>query len=202
MIFINDKRTILKEVFRKSIHLCSAFVPLLLKYAYWPVTIAFGLIVTLYLISECLRLKGIHLPLISLVTETAARKNDDGKIVLGPVTLVFGIFIASFLLPLEYARVGIYSLAFGDGLASLVGRMFGKTKLPYGEGKSFIGSLACFCAVFCSTFIVSGSAEVSLLVAYVTMVVEVLPLGDFDNLIIPVSMGFWFMLLCKWFGLS
>jgi dolichol kinase len=116
---------IIKELFRKSIHICSSFIPLFLKYAYWPVIGLLVLAVIVYTISEILRSKNINIPLISKVTEIAARKRDENHFVLGPVTLVCGILIAALTLPLNCARVGIYALAFGDGLASLMGKLFG-----------------------------------------------------------------------------
>ena len=64
---------ILKELFRKSIHICSSFIPLFLKLAYWPVIVLLVLAVIVYSISEVLRSKNIELPLISKVTEIAAR---------------------------------------------------------------------------------------------------------------------------------
>ena len=93
---IVDKKVLLKEIFRKMIHLCSAAIPFLLKIAYWPVIIGFMIIVVLYYFCELLRLEGHPVPLISLITNTAARERDEGKIVLGPITLVFGILFPCF----------------------------------------------------------------------------------------------------------
>ena len=47
---------IFKELFRKSIHICSSFVPLFLRLAYWPVI---GLLV-LALIAYTVSVKGIE----------------------------------------------------------------------------------------------------------------------------------------------
>ena len=60
---------IIKELFRKSIHICSSFIPLFLKFAYWPVIGLLVLAVIVYTISEILRSKNINIPLISKVTE-------------------------------------------------------------------------------------------------------------------------------------
>ncbi len=141
------------------------------------------------------RLQGIDIPFISRITEVAARKRDEDKFVLGPVTLVIGILIASIFLPLEYATVGIFALAFGDGLASLVGKLIGKITIPGAHGKTAAGSLACFTAVFVATFIYSKNCFVSLCVATCAMFIEILPLKDLDNVIIPVSIGFVYGLL-------
>lgn len=180
---------IFKELFRKSIHICSSFVPFFLKLAYWPVMALLVVAVIVYSISEILRARNIELPVISKVTEIAARKRDENRFVLGPVTLVGGILLAALLLPLEYARVGIFALSFGDGLASLSGKLFGKITIPGAHGKTVAGSLTCFLAVFISTFCCSQNCIISLIVATCAMFIEVLPLADFDNLIIPISIG-------------
>ena len=186
---------IIKELFRKSIHICSSFIPLFLKFAYWPVIGLLVLAVIVYTISEILRSKNINIPLISKVTEIAARKRDENHFVLGPVTLVCGILIAALTLPLNCARVGIYALAFGDGLASLMGKLFGKVTIPGAHGKTVAGSLTCFFAVFVSTFCCCQNCLTALIVALCAMVIEVLPLSDFDNLIIPPAIGLIFMKL-------
>ncbi len=178
--------SIRKELFRKSIHICSSVTPLLLKYYRIPTLILLVAGVLLYSLSELLRLKGIQVPLISKVTETAARKRDENRFVLGPVTLVFGIFCAALFFPLEHAALGIFALAFGDGFASLIGKLIGKVPVPGTRGKTVAGSLACFFAVFCSSFFICKSASISFTIAFCTMLIEVLPLADFDNILIPV----------------
>lgn len=186
---------IFKELFRKSIHICSSFVPLFLKLAYWPVIGLLVLALIAYTVSEILRSKNIEIPLISNITEIAARKRDENHFVLGPVTLVCGILLAALLLPLDCARVGIFALAFGDGLASLMGKLFGKITIPGAHGKTAAGSLTCFFAVFISTFCCCRCTLTSLLIAFCAMFIEVLPLADFDNLIIPPAIGFLFSVM-------
>ena len=186
---------IFKELFRKSIHICSSFVPLFLKFAYWPVIALLLLALIFYTLSEILRSKGIELPLISKVTEIAARKRDENHFVLGPVTLVCGILLAALLLPLDCARVGIFALAFGDGLASLMGKLIGKITIPGAHGKTAAGSLTCFFAVFISTFCCCGNCLIALTVALCAMFIEILPLSDFDNLIIPPAIGFVYFIM-------
>ena len=107
------KNSILKEVFRKSIHLCSAFIPIFLAFAKYQVIVLLSIVLLFYVISELLRLKGISIPLISKVTEVASRKRDENKFVLGPVTLVAGIIAAALLWNEKAAAVGILALAFG-----------------------------------------------------------------------------------------
>ena len=186
---------IFKELFRKSIHICSSFVPLFLGLAYWPVIILLVLAVIAYTVSEILRSKNINIPLISKITEIAARKRDENRFVLGPVTLVCGILLAALLLPLDCARIGIFALAFGDGLASLMGKLIGKITIPGAHGKTAAGSLTCFFAVFLSTFCCCGNCLIALIIGLCAMFIEILPLADFDNLIIPPVIGYIFLIL-------
>ena len=105
------------------------------------------------------------------------------------MTLVLGIVLAALLLPLSCAKIGIFALAFGDGLASLGGKLFGRIKIPHTGGKTLEGSLTCFAAVFVSTYIITRLSIVSFIVAFVAMLIEVFPLGDWDNMIIPSFTG-------------
>lgn len=189
IILKQKAQSLYKEIFRKSIHLCAAFIPLLLSLFYWPTILLLICALILYCISESFRLKGIFFPIISKITEIAARKRDENKFVLGPVTLVMGILIAALFLPQEAATVGIFALSFGDGTASLVGKLIGRIIIPCSGGKTCAGSLTCFVAVYISCFCVCNNAFTSLVVALVAMIIEVLPLKDFDNIIIPFFVG-------------
>lgn len=189
-MFDQAKRTsMLKELFRKSIHICSALVPTLLKLVYWPVIFCLIGAAILYSLCELLRLKGRNIPLVSKITMIAARERDNNKFVFGPVTLVIGILIAALTLPLEYAQVGIYALSFGDGFASLVGRAFGHIEIPYSGGKTIAGSTGCFIASATAAFICSGNIFIGISAGLLTMLIEGLPLGDYDNLVIPIACG-------------
>lgn len=184
--YLNDIR---KEVFRKSIHICSAFIPILLHYFKCPILVALAFAVIAYTVAEMLRLKGISIPVVSAVTAAAARKRDENKFVLGPVTLSLGILACALLWNPLSASIGIYALAFGDGLASLSGKLFGKVQIPLTQGKTAVGSLTCFAAIFVSCFLASGNAYVSLIVASLGMFIELMPIKDLDNIIIPIVLG-------------
>jgi len=106
---LND---IAKELFRKSIHVCSAFIPLLLHYARIPLLFALTATLLLYSVAEFLRLKGKSIPVVSTITAAAARKRDENRFVLGPVTLCAGIILAALLFEPFASSIGIYALAF------------------------------------------------------------------------------------------
>lgn len=177
---------VVKELVRKSIHLCCGLVPLLLMWNRDLTLLFLSIVLLLYFVAEGLRQRGIRIPLISRLTEIAARTRDEGHFVLGPVTMAFGVIITSLAFPEKTAALGIYALAFGDGLASLVGRLFGRCHLPFAQGKTAAGSLACFGAVFIATILLTGDVPCALILACACTAIELLPLKDLDNLFIPV----------------
>lgn len=178
-----------KELFRKAIHMGTAVVPLLLHFFYGPTIALLSVAGISYIIAEKLRVSGHEIPLVSDITAAAARKRDEHKFVLGPVTLVVGIIAAAVLWNEVAAAIGILALAFGDGLASLAGKAIGRIRIPFTYGKTAAGSLTCFGAIFCSSFFVCRNCFVSLVVALCGMAVEMLPLKDFDNVLIPILLG-------------
>ncbi len=178
-----------KEIFRKSIHLCAAFVPFFLGRFYKATMALLLAAAALYSIAQFLSLRGVRVPLVSDITDMAARERDRGKFVLGPLTLVLGIFLCALLLEPRAAAAGIMALAFGDGLASLAGKFLGNLHIPYTGGKTCAGSLMCLTAIFVSSFCVLGSARTALATALCGMFLEALPLKDFDNLLIPITLG-------------
>jgi dolichol kinase len=97
---------------------------------------------------------------------------------------------ALFFYPEPAAALAIYALAFGDSFSSVFGKLFGRIKIPFTGGKSVVGSIACFTAVFLITYLVVPEIKGALLIAGGAMVLEALPLKDLDNVIIPVGTGF------------
>jgi len=177
------------EIVRKSIHFLIALSPFMASINR-PVTVLFLMAGTLgYTLMEYLRFSGVKVPVISSLTSMASRSRDMGRFVMGPVTLGFGALLALLLYPSPVASIAIYALAFGDGFASLVGKFFGKWRPAILCGKSVEGSLACFAAVFISAFAVSHSINIAFIAAFTATVVEALPLEDYDNMAIPVTVG-------------
>ena len=184
----HNKKTqvLIKEAFRKCIHIMSAFVPLLVYFTSSNIAIiVLSVLILLYSISEILRLHGKRFCLISSIVEIANRERDEKRFSLGPVTLAVGIIIVLYFFPLRIASIAIFSLSFGDGFASLVGKAYGKRKFMF-EGKTFAGTLACFVATFMAQVLFTHNLFFSLLIAFVTCLVEALPLKDFDNMLIPI----------------
>jgi dolichol kinase len=177
------------EVVRKALHLLIALVPLLasLSVPFTLALLAFGTLV--YTLAETSRRNGHPVILVSRLTLIASRAADRSRFVLGPITLGLGAMVSLMLYPEPAASIAIYALAFGDGFASLVGRLVPGPRIPFAKGKSVMGSLACFAAVFVSSYpLVRTPAEAGI-VAFTATALEAVPSGDFDNLLVPVGTG-------------
>ena len=132
--YVNTKsfvfHNIQKELVRKVIHLMIAFVPTL---ASWNFNFTISLLISgilVYTYSEYLRTQGKYVFLVSDLTAIASRDRDKGHFVLGPITLGIGALLALLLYPHPSAAIAVYALAFGDGLSSLAGKLFGLKKIP------------------------------------------------------------------------
>ncbi len=178
------------EIFRKSIHMMIALVPLLAGIDRGFALALLGGATLIYSYSELLRAQGFTLVFISGIKELALREKDMGRFAGGPVTLALGAMAALLFYPADAAQIAIYALAFGDGFASVVGKLIGKNRIPFTGGKTVEGSVACFVAVYISTYRVTLNPGASFTLALVVTAVEALPLGDYDNFIIPVAAGY------------
>ena len=178
------------ELIRKSIHFLIALAPSLafVNRGLTVAALAMGTIVYTY--AESARFAGVKIPFISAVTAIAARDRDRGRFVLGPVTLGLGAMLALLLYPDPAASIAIYALAFGDGLASLVGKLLGRIRPVFLRGKSLEGSGACFAAVFLVAYRISEDFRTAFFAALVATFVEALPLEDYDNIALPLAVGF------------
>lgn len=179
-------KPIIKELVRKSIHLCAGFVPVFMMWNRDLTLLLLSLVLLLYIVAEGMRQRGIHIPVFCFLIEIAARSRDEGKFVIGPVTMALGVIITILAFPIRSACLGIYALAFGDGLASLIGKLVGRCKIPFTSGKTAAGSLACFGAVLIATLLVTGDMTCALVLACAGTAIELLPLKDLDNLFIPI----------------
>ena len=177
------------EMVRKTIHFLIALTPGMAAVNYPLTVLALMTGVLGYTIMEQLRLAGVKVPLVSAITSMASRQRDMGVFVLGPVTLGLGALLALLLFPSPAACIGIYALAFGDGFAALVGKLFGKRRPAFLFGKSIEGSLACFAATFIAAWLVSRNIVVSAAAAFTATAVEALPLEDYDNVALPLVVG-------------
>ena len=184
------------EIIRKTIHMLIAFVPLLAQTLGRLTTVGLLLAgILFYTVAELFRCQGKNMFIVSRLTRLSSRPQDEGHFVLAPVTLGMGAVLALTLYPEPAASIAVYALAFGDGLSSVIGKVFGTVRVPFSGGKSVEGSMTCFMAVFLSSFVVLQDALPALLIAAVSTVLEIFPMKDFDNLVLPTGTGLFALLL-------
>lgn len=138
--------------------------------------------------------------------QSMSRTGDRREILRGP--LYYGIvFVICTVVFWIHSPAGITALMLmcgGDGLADIVGRRWGKVKLPWAPGKSWAGSLGMFVGsfIFAYGYLVlfnalglfvadPGTAWLPMLgICLVGTIVESLPFGETDNLTVTaVAIG-------------
>jgi len=188
-------RELQTELFRKSIHMTVAFVPLMAAFNQVLTMVVLALGIMLYTLAESLRLQGKEIPYISRITHRASRSRDEGHFVLGPVTLGLGALACVLFYPSPAATAGILALAFGDSLSSIVGKFFGKVQIPLTGGKTWMGSAAALVSISLLLLWRGASPWQAVTIALVGTVAEALPLKDLDNLVLPLTVGLLFHFL-------
>jgi dolichol kinase len=179
-------RELTHELVRKAVHICGVAVPALAAWSKPFTLILIAVVTGLYALSEALRQLGLALPPVSTITRWAMRKAEARGVVKGPILYGAGIWLTVALFGHAPATAGVLTFAVGDGAASLVGSSIGRIPLPHSRGKTLEGSLAVLLAgVFIAIFFVSWPWAIA--VGVVASLVESLPIGDFDNLFLPLA---------------
>jgi phytol kinase len=179
------------ELLRKSIHMLIALVPSIVAVFGRSDTALFlmgGML--FYACAEGLRFLGFSLPVVSGVTRAVSRRKERGHFALAPVTLGLGAFIAISVFPQAQAAAAIYALAFGDSASTLTGKCLGRLRPAFLSGKSLEGSFACFAASTAAAYLVFSNPKTALVVGFASLLIDALPLGEFDNILLPLAAGF------------
>jgi phytol kinase len=112
-----------------------------------------------------------------------------------PISMVLQI-LALYNIDKAALGAGVLAMAWGDGMAAVIGSKYGRTKFV-GQ-KSIEGSVAAFFFSFLAIFLyfvlyirmsVVVALTRSLLYGTVTAVIEGLTFGDLDNLLVPLSIS-------------
>lgn len=188
----NDSNPQLKtEIFRKSIHILGIIVPIIARLIGIFAATGFVVVVsTMYLISEYLRLKGYSVPVFTTITKMATRTHVENQknMILSPVYLSIGILFTLWIFPVPFNYAAIAVLTLGDGTASIIGKIYGKRKIPFCCGKTIEGSSAgTLCAFVGACLFVSPF--LAIVAAFVGMMTELIPMRLNDNISVPLAAG-------------
>jgi phytol kinase len=177
------------EILRKIVHIGTGHVILL---AWW-LNIPASVGIAASIVASAVTLLSYMFPILPGI-------NSVGRKSLGTFfyAVSIGVLVACFwhLKQPQYAAIGIMVMAWGDGLAALIGQRFGKHKYQLlGANKSWEGSLTMALASYVVTSLILLGVEgniwqtwvVSLAVAVVATSLEAFSFLGIDNLTVPLG---------------
>ncbi|MFB2646730.1 diacylglycerol/polyprenol kinase family protein [Raphidiopsis sp. BLCC-F218] len=177
------------EIIRKIVHIGSGNVILLAWWFHIPAYVGISAAILAGLIS-----------VISYFVPILPGINSVGRQSLGTFfyAVSIGILVGYFwyLHKPEYAALGILIMAWGDGLAALIGQRFGKHKYYlFGVNKSWEGSLTMTVVSYLVSVIILSATRgsswqiwlVSALVSILATLLESVSFLGIDNLTVPIG---------------
>ncbi|WGV25164.1 diacylglycerol/polyprenol kinase family protein [Halotia branconii] len=183
--FVSDE----PEILRKIVHIGTGNVILLAWWLDVPASIG----ITASIIASAVTLLSYKFPILPGI-------NSVGRQSLGTFfyAVSVGILVAYFwhLQQPQYAAIGIMVMAWGDGLAALIGQRFGKHKYKIlGAQKSWEGSLIMAVVSYLVSSLILLGVEgniwqtwvISLVVALVATALEAISFLGVDNLTVPLG---------------
>ncbi|MGV2830520.1 diacylglycerol/polyprenol kinase family protein [Myxosarcina sp. GI1(2024)] len=182
------------ELTRKIVHIGSGNVILL---AWW-LNISTTVIIAAAIIAAAIAVVSYFLPILPSI-------NSVGRKSLGTLfyAVSIGVLAACFWQDYpEYTAIGILIMAWGDGMAAIIGRRFGKHTYRVGEiTKSWEGSLTMAVSAFLACLLILSVQSqnwqnwmISSIVAVVATALETFSMFGIDNLTVPVGSA----VLCFW----
>ena len=179
------------ELTRKIVHIGSGNVILL---AWW-LNISTQLIVSAAVIAAAIAITSYIVPILPSI-ESVGRKSFGTLF----YAISMGVLAACFWSDTpQYAVIGILVMAWGDGMAAIIGQRFGKHIYRIGNiSKSWEGSLAMAISSLIVTASILLAIEgnswqiwlVSTAVAAIATILEAFSKLGIDNLTVPLSSGF------------
>ena len=184
------------EIGRKIIHLSSTLIiPINIFIGHEFTIYSLIFVILLYFISEILRTRKIRIPFISDVTDYCSYNFEKKSFVYSPLTFAISILVLITFIPGNNGYVGVVALTLGDGVAGLIGKQFGKTKLFYNNKKSLEGSMSMFIITFLSVLLFVQNVFVVFILSLIATLVESLSNEAIDNFSVPFSVSLIMLLL-------
>jgi dolichol kinase len=131
-----------KELFRQLIHASGVFI-VVLSYFLKPDALILVAVLCLLLVVLLFELdKRYHLPFFSYIFQGCKRRDDE----IGFIYFFIGIILTLILFQfnMSVANAAILILLFGDSASTIIGKKWGKIKIPYRPKKTLEGSLSFF----------------------------------------------------------
>lgn len=204
---LTHRNLIQQTLSRKLVHILSG----LLFLASWPLfstSTGARYFASIVPIINCLRLlvHGLQFAHDEALIKSVTRDGNPEELLRGPLYYVTVLIVCALVFWRD-SPVGVISLAMmcgGDGIADIMGRRFGRVKIPYNEQKSWAGSISMFVFGFLTSIGMlsyfsglgyfelewMGTMERVALVSLVATVVESLPTNGMmvdDNISVPLA---------------
>jgi len=123
-------------------------------------------------------------------------KRNLGLVYFPVSLLVLVILTFTGLIPMWASTIGVFAMGYGDGLAALIGKFYGKQKI-FGQ-KSYIGSSVMFVVTFIVILVTSMAFDVgniasfswvirAIFISLIATLVEIFTPSGLDNLSVPIG---------------
>ncbi len=180
------------ETRRQFIHACGFVFSFFVLWAGHVLSIiGLGIIsLSVFLIAEAYK-RDIKLPIVCLMIDHGERTEViEETPARGAMLFFFGSFVSAILYGnhIRVVAATIVILAFGDSVSTLIGKNFGRHKIPYNKMKSIEGSVAGAIAALLGAMLFVN-LQIAVVGAFSGMLVDSLPLSFDDNITIPVFSG-------------
>lgn len=129
-----------KELWRQLIHASGVFI-VVLSYFMAPQILIILCVAILVFVEIVFRLDHYYqVPFFSTIFRVAKRKHDERGFIYFFIGIILTLYFFQFNMAI--ANAAILILLFGDSASTLIGKRFGKIKLPFQSHKTLEGSLA------------------------------------------------------------
>lgn len=129
-----------KELWRQLIHASGVFI-VVLSYFLPPTLLIILCVAILVFVQMVFRLDHYYnIPFFSTILRLAKRKDDERGFVYFFLGIILTLYFFQF--NMNIANAAILILLFGDSSSTLIGKRYGKIKLPLHSHKTLEGSLA------------------------------------------------------------
>ncbi len=180
----NNKLNVLRSV----IHISGIIIIFIRTFLGSKFTLGLIVVVSfLYFISEVIRLRSRYFPLVRL-TLLASREEEKDRFIVKPLYYAAGIAGSILLFPQNIGDAAIVILTLGDGLASILGTLFGRTRNPFNRSKTIEGTILGFITAFLVSSLLVH-VKIALLGAVIGAVVESYGKPIDDNISVPLLSG-------------
>ena len=142
-----------------------------------------------YYVLEQLRLKKIHIPIVSRALSFALRDNEKSHVAYAPLTLLLGIILSLELFTVAAASAAIIAVTVGDSFAAVMGKIISSPSIPWNNKKTIAGTTANALSVCVFSMFYFNSWRTAIIIGLSSALIETLDLEDVDNLIVPLFVG-------------